>query len=82
MYKVGISGKELDVEAAGMTVESVTLIFFDDDKNEASRMIVASGKCDYLKVDGDSTPLSIRPRTPAPIEEPVAEAVPAPSDEA
>lgn len=69
MYKVGINGSVKEVEAVGMTIESGTIIFFEDDKNETSRMIVASGKWDYLEVDGESPALSIRPRTPAPIAE-------------
>ena len=53
MYKVGINGVEKEVEAHGMSVESGTIIFFEDEDRLTSKLVVAAGKWDYFEVVGD-----------------------------
>jgi|AntAceMinimDraft_12_1070368.scaffolds.fasta_scaffold80646_3 hypothetical protein len=68
MYKVGINGVEKEVEAHGMSVESGTIIFFEDENHLTSKLVVASGKWDYLEVVGDSQSMQVRPQEPKPIK--------------
>ena len=69
MYKISIGGVVKEVSAAAMTVESGTIIFFEDETHKTSRLIVASGKWDYIEVGEDSPVMCVGPRTPAPVPE-------------
>ena len=59
MYKVTINGIEREIEAKGLTVDNGTLIFFSNEEQTQSRIIVAAGKWDSLEVMEESNALQI-----------------------
>ena len=69
MYVVSVNGKEVEVEAKGLTVESGMLIFFADEASTESNFIVTPGKWDYIKVKDGSLPIRIRKPAEAPVVE-------------